>query len=72
MYCARCHGGGTTLADLRYSSEGVFGIYEDIVLKGTMVDAGMRAFGSVLTKADLQAIRAWVIDERRKIATVPN
>ncbi len=71
MYCARCHGGGTTLADLRYSSEGTFGIYEDIVLKGTMVDAGMRAFGNVLTKDDLQAIRAWVIDERRKIATVP-
>lgn len=69
MYCARCHGGGTTLADLRYSPEGVFGIYQDIVMKGTMVDAGMRSFGSVLSEDEVMAIRAWVIEERRKIAT---
>lgn len=70
-YCARCHGGGTTLKDLRYSSEGVFNIYNDIVRKGIMVDAGMRSFGSVLDEGDVTAIRAWVIEQRRKIATVP-
>jgi quinohemoprotein ethanol dehydrogenase len=68
MYCARCHGGGTTLKDLRYSAEGVFSIYPDIVLKGIMVDAGMRSFGSVLDEGDVAAIRAWVVNERRKIA----
>ncbi|MEE8160775.1 MAG: PQQ-dependent dehydrogenase, methanol/ethanol family [Acidobacteriota bacterium] len=69
VFCSRCHGGGTTLPDLRYSSEGVFGSYLEIVLEGALADRAMRPFKGRLTEKQVLAIRAYVLEERRKIAS---
>ena len=69
VFCSRCHGGGTTLPDLRYSPEGVFGSYLEIVLEGALADRAMRPFKGRLTEKQVLAIRAYVLEERRKIAS---
>jgi quinohemoprotein ethanol dehydrogenase len=66
-YCARCHGGGTILPDLRTSSPGVYELYDTILLKGTLTQRGMPSF-AFLTSTDVDALKAYVLDERRKIA----
>ena len=67
IFCAKCHGGGTTLPDLRYSPEGVFESYLAIVLEGALTDRAMRPFKGRLTEKQVLAIRAYVLEERRKI-----
>jgi alcohol dehydrogenase (cytochrome c)/quinohemoprotein ethanol dehydrogenase len=65
QYCGVCHGenaiGGGVVPDLRASSFIGNDFFYEIVLNGAMKDAGMAAFGSVLSKDDVTAIRAYLI-----------
>jgi quinohemoprotein ethanol dehydrogenase len=66
-HCAYCHQ-GSLRKDPRYSAEGVFDVYPDILLKGIMVDAGMPSFEGRLTREEVMALRAFVISERNRLA----
>jgi mono/diheme cytochrome c family protein len=68
-YCGRCHGGATILPDLRTSPPGVYAIYENILLEGSLAERGMPAFAH-LTPADVNALKAFVLDGRRKLAAL--
>jgi len=65
-YCARCHGGGTILPDLRRSSPGIYNGLEKI-LDGSLVEQGMPRFAE-LDKAAIAALRGYLLDERKKLA----
>ena len=68
-YCARCHGGATILPDLRTSSAGVYSGLEKI-LAGSMADRGMPSFQEFnLDSRAVAELRAYLLDERRKLAT---
>ena len=64
-YCGVCHGenavGGGVVPDLRASSFLGNDFFYEIVLNGAMKDAGMAPFKAVLSKDDVTAIRAYVI-----------
>ena len=64
-YCVRCHGGATVLPDLRRSSAGVYSGLEKI-LDGSLVERGMPRFAE-LDKAAVAALRAYLLDERKKL-----
>jgi len=66
-WCAQCHGGGTTLPDLRYSDPEVFDRYQQIVLIGERADRGMPPFGAELNLEQVRAIMAWVIAQRNTL-----
>ncbi len=66
-WCAQCHGGGTTLPDLRYSDPEVYDRYRQIVLGGERADRGMPPFGAELDLQQVQAIAAWVIEQRNAL-----
>jgi quinohemoprotein ethanol dehydrogenase len=68
-YCERCHATGTLLPDLRRSLPGMFAAYENVVLRGTLGERGMPSFADQLTRDEVNAIRAWVVSERNKLAT---
>jgi len=62
--CSRCHVFGISVTpDLRTIplADGAF--LEQVVLKGLLAQGGMEKFSDLLTRADLQAIRAYLIDE---------
>ncbi len=65
--CLVCHGffaqSEGVVPDLRESSPGVWDQYDDIVLGGALADGGMASFKDVLTKDDVAAIRAYVLDQ---------
>ena len=65
--CMRCHGGAVVssgmLPDLRMSSPEVHARWHDIVLGGTLTAKGMSSFADVISKADSEAIRAYVLSE---------
>ena len=63
-WCAQCHGGGTTLPDLRYSEPEIYDRYQQIVLAGERAGQGMPPFGAELDLEQVRAIAAWVIEER--------
>ena len=65
-YCARCHGGATILPDLRRSTPGTYTALEKI-LDGSLADRGMPRFAE-LDKAAIAELRAYLLDERRKLA----
>ena len=65
-HCARCHGGGTTLPDLRTSPAGVYDAYDRIIRQGSLADRGMPRFAA-LDAAAVAALRAYMLDERRKL-----
>jgi quinohemoprotein ethanol dehydrogenase len=65
-YCARCHGGATILPDLRRSTPGIYTGLEKI-LDGSLADRGMPRFAE-LDKAAVAELRAYLLDERRKLA----
>ena len=65
-YCARCHGGATILPDLRRSTPGIYNGLEKI-LDGSLADRGMPRFAE-LDKAAVAELRAYLLDERRKLA----
>ncbi len=66
-WCAQCHGGGTTLPDLRYSDPEVYERYQQIVLAGERADRGMPPFGAELNLEQVRAIAAWVIAQRNAL-----
>jgi mono/diheme cytochrome c family protein len=65
-YCVRCHGGATVLPDLRRSAPTVLNSL-DKILDGAMVEQGMPRFGD-FDKAMTNDLRAYLLDERRKLA----
>jgi quinohemoprotein ethanol dehydrogenase len=70
-HCFGCHGVGAAagpLPDLRYASELVHREFENIVLRGTRAPLGMPSFGDLLSSAEAQAIRAYVIQRAHDTA----
>jgi quinohemoprotein ethanol dehydrogenase len=65
-YCVRCHGGATILPDLRRSTPAVLNGLEQI-LDGALVERGMPRFAE-FDKMMTAALRAYLLDERRKLA----
>ncbi len=66
LYCGTCHGdtavSGGVLPDLRYSAAaGNAQLWESIVHDGALRAGGMVAFGSELSRAEVEAIRAYVV-----------
>jgi quinohemoprotein ethanol dehydrogenase len=64
-HCAICHGhvGEETLVpDLRRMPQGIYENFRAIVLDGLLKDAGMASFTDVLQPAEVDAIRAFVVD----------
>ncbi|WP_417225612.1 PQQ-dependent dehydrogenase, methanol/ethanol family [Amphritea sp.] len=64
-YCSSCHGDGAVsggvLPDLRYASQHTFDYWEAIVVNGLKKANGMAAFGSVMSVAQADAVKAYVI-----------
>jgi quinohemoprotein ethanol dehydrogenase len=69
-YCVRCHGGATVLPDLRTSAPGVYASLEKVLIDGALAERGMPRF-EYLDRAAVTAIRAYLLDERRKLAAAP-
>jgi len=65
-YCVRCHGGATALPDLRRSTPGIYAGL-DKILDGSLAERGMPRFED-LDKPAFAALRAYLLDERRKLA----
>jgi quinohemoprotein ethanol dehydrogenase len=65
-YCVRCHGEGTILPDVRRSTPAVLNGLEKI-LDGALVERGMPRFGE-LDKPAIAELRAYLLEERRKLA----
>jgi len=63
--CISCHGIGAKSSglhpDLRFSKRAAHDGWNDIVVGGTRQDGGMASFGDQLTRADSDAIHAYVI-----------
>lgn len=63
--CFACHGdsvvSGGVLPDLRYSNQGVHGLWRQIVLEGLFKSRGMVGFDQILDKKGADAIQAYVI-----------
>ena len=69
-YCSVCHGPGISssgaLADLRYSTEAIHAIWNNILLDGVFIERGMPRFDNVLTAEDSRALQAYVVDMTRQ------
>ncbi len=67
--CGICHGtgavGGGVLPDLRYSSAETHEKWDAIVLGGMLKDKGMPAFAPIFSKAESDAIHAFVTERTR-------
>jgi alcohol dehydrogenase (cytochrome c)/quinohemoprotein ethanol dehydrogenase len=66
MYCSTCHGdgavGGGVIPDLRWASINRSpDAWRDVVIKGAKASAGMVSFAPLLTEAEAETIRAYVI-----------
>jgi alcohol dehydrogenase (cytochrome c)/quinohemoprotein ethanol dehydrogenase len=64
--CSACHGAGarsaTSVPDLRYSPAiADAATFRSIVIDGVRAQQGMVGFGSVLTPADAEAVRAYLV-----------
>jgi PQQ-dependent dehydrogenase (methanol/ethanol family) len=63
-YCVMCHGAtaisGSLLPDLRYMTPATHAAFDSIVLKGAYRSAGMPSFEQLLSKADADAIHAYI------------
>jgi hypothetical protein len=64
--CLVCHGfsavSGGLVSDLRYSDKQVYAQWDAIVLGGSRSSDGMPPFAGVVTPAQSQAIKAYIID----------
>ena len=64
-HCAMCHGdslrGGGLTPDLRYSSENVHNIWQDIVRGGALKARGMVSFAEFISEDDAEAIRQYAL-----------
>ena len=65
--CAVCHGvyaqSDEVIPDLRLADKPIWDQYEDIVLHGALADGGMASFKDILTKQDVDDIRAYVLEQ---------
>ncbi|HEY3886621.1 MAG TPA: c-type cytochrome, partial [Vicinamibacterales bacterium] len=65
--CSVCHGffaqSEGVVPDLRTVSAGIWNSYDAILLEGALADSGMASFKDVLTRADVAAIRAYVLSQ---------
>ncbi len=65
--CLVCHGfyaqSEGEVPDLRLVDKAVFDQFDDIVRGGILADAGMASFKDILSKDDVVAIRAYVLDQ---------
>ena len=71
-WCFTCHVGRGEAAlgaypDLHRLSAETHGNFESIVLRGSLASAGMASFADVLTRADVNAIQAYLVREQRKL-----
>ncbi|WP_353230857.1 PQQ-dependent dehydrogenase, methanol/ethanol family [Novosphingobium sp.] len=66
-YCSRCHvfGPGVT-PDLSRLPPEIHGMFNDIVLKGTLASLGMAPLNDLVSKRDVDAIHAYLIDQQRQ------
>ena len=65
--CARCHVFGRNITpDLSKLPMGIHQVFDDIPLKGMLAPAGMPNLSDALTKADVDAIHAYLIDQERR------
>ena len=74
--CAACHGAGakstTSVPDLRYSQTIVDRTtFKSIVLDGVRADQGMVGFGAMLSEADAEAIRAYLVTQSAALGATP-
>ena len=65
-YCARCHGDATLLPDLRRSTPAVLNGL-DKILDGALAERGMPRFAE-FDRTMIAELRAYLLDERRKLA----
>jgi quinohemoprotein ethanol dehydrogenase len=67
-WCATCHGvgvvSGGVLPDLRKSDPRTYGMLDDIVLRGALLNNGMPRFDVWLRRDDVAAIRAYLLTRR--------
>ena len=65
--CLVCHGffaqSEGEVPDLRLASSEIWSQYDNIVLKGALQDNGMASFKDLLSKNDVAAIRAYVLEQ---------
>ena len=65
--CAVCHGvyaqSDEVVPDLRLADKPIWDQYDDIVLGGALADGGMASFKDILTKQDVDDIRAYVLEQ---------
>jgi mono/diheme cytochrome c family protein len=66
LYCGTCHGdaavSGGVLPDLRYSAAAANGpLWQRIVHDGALEAGGMIAFGPELSRAEIESVRAYVV-----------
>ena len=71
--CVACHGlnaaSGGLVPDLRYAAEQTHAAWDAIVLGGSLRDKSMPAFGGILSKAESDAVHAFVVSEARRAFT---
>jgi quinohemoprotein ethanol dehydrogenase len=62
--CSRCHAFGVSVTpDLRKLPPEVHDAFDGIVLEGEFAQLGMESFSDVLSKSDVEAIHAYLIDQ---------
>jgi PQQ-dependent dehydrogenase (methanol/ethanol family) len=70
-HCAYCHGDGLRTGwvnpDLRWSSQAVHDIWQDIVRGGVLQGLGMVSFADYVSEEDAEAIRQYVLAEANRL-----
>jgi quinohemoprotein ethanol dehydrogenase len=66
-YCSRCHGFGPGVTpDLSRLPPEVHAMFADIVLKGALAPLGMAPLNDLVTKDDVEAIHAYLLDQEKQ------
>jgi quinohemoprotein ethanol dehydrogenase len=65
-YCSRCHGFGPGVTpDLSRLPPEVHAMFADIVLKGALAPLGMAPLNDLVSKDDVEAIHAYLLDQEK-------
>ena len=64
--------GGGNIPDLGYSSEATFRIFNDILLKGVLLQKGMPNFAGKLNDSAVAALRSYILSEANRVAKQKN
>jgi quinohemoprotein ethanol dehydrogenase len=66
--CAMCHSNqtGSNLADLRRMTPGMHAVFDQVLLDGLLLPLGMPRWDDALSRDDVQAIHAYLIDLQGK------